>query len=113
MDRMRGSRRRGKSHDYCWHLGCILPKSASNNRANQIVANIMKYGATLEGVLADSVVDSDEKEFLARFRAAHGVTEAQHKAALREHGWSIADFHRGHRLEQAKEAPNLYSTEGI
>ena len=25
----------GKSHDYCWHLGCILPKSASNNRANR------------------------------------------------------------------------------
>ena len=90
-----------------------LPVQARDRATNQIVANIMKYGATLEGVLADSVVDSDEKEFLARFRAAHGVTEAQHKAALREHGWSIADFHRGHRLEQAKEAPNLYSTEGI
>ena len=25
----------GKSRDYCWHLGCILPKSASNNRANR------------------------------------------------------------------------------
>ena len=24
-----------KSRDYCWHLGCILPKSASNNRANR------------------------------------------------------------------------------
>ena len=24
-----------KPHDYCWHLGCILPKSASNDRANR------------------------------------------------------------------------------
>ena len=24
-----------KTHDYCWHLGCILPKSAGNNRANR------------------------------------------------------------------------------
>ena len=62
---------------------------ARDRATNQIVANIMKYGATLEGVLADSVVDSDEKEFLARFRAAHGVTEAQHKAAL-EAGWKQA-----------------------
>ena len=28
-------RRRGKSRDYCWHLGCILPKSASNDRAGR------------------------------------------------------------------------------
>ena len=26
---------RGKSRDCCWHLGCILPKSASNDRANR------------------------------------------------------------------------------
>ena len=25
----------GKSRDDCWHLGCILPKSASNNRASR------------------------------------------------------------------------------
>ena len=25
----------GKPRDYCWHLGCILPKSASNNRADR------------------------------------------------------------------------------
>ena len=24
-----------KSHDHCWHLGCSLPKSASNDRANR------------------------------------------------------------------------------
>ena len=25
----------GKPRDYCWHLGCILPKCASHNRANR------------------------------------------------------------------------------
>ena len=25
----------GKTHDYCWHLGCILPKIASNNHADR------------------------------------------------------------------------------
>ena len=24
-----------KSRDYCWHLGCIIPKSVSNDRANR------------------------------------------------------------------------------
>ena len=42
-----------------------LPVQARDRATNQIVANIMKYGATLEGVLADSVVDSDEKDFLS------------------------------------------------
>ena len=37
---MQGTRRsrtprRRKSRDYCWHLGCILPKSASNDRADR------------------------------------------------------------------------------
>ena len=27
--------RQCKSHDYCWYLGCILPKIASNDRANR------------------------------------------------------------------------------
>ena len=27
----------GKSRDDCWHLGCILPKSASNDRADRDV----------------------------------------------------------------------------
>jgi len=26
-----------KPHDHCWHLGCILPKSPSNDRANRVV----------------------------------------------------------------------------
>ena len=46
---MRSSRHR-KPHDHCWHLGCILPKSAGNDRANRAKKKRKKEEGEPKGV---------------------------------------------------------------
>ena len=38
----------GKTHDHCRHLGCILPKSASNDRANRVAPYLVCGEETLK-----------------------------------------------------------------
>ena len=49
--------------------------------------------------VSDGVVEDLERRMAADVRSKYAITDAEHKRALRELGWTPADFVRGALLD--------------
>jgi len=53
------------------------------------------YKMFLYGILSGDSVSKSEKKAAESYRAQYEITDQMHEEALKEHGWSLADWERG------------------
>ncbi|CAM9166978.1 unnamed protein product [Phaeothamnion confervicola] len=80
--------------------GNAVQAAIANDMALRIAKRVArtplaKYKQMLRGAAVDDVVTDGERRELARLRMELGVSDKEHREALREEGWSDAEFEQG------------------
>lgn len=123
FDLVEGLRRRGQ-YDYAAKEaarkatgGPVVTKRLPTIMQEDV--RVTMYELIMRVALADGVVHSAEREFLAKYQVENAITDAEHIASLEANGWTVAQWDAGvqhGQLEgsQIKSAiPDLLTQAGI
>ena len=99
FDLVEGLRRRGQ-YDYAAKEaarkatgGPVAPRKLPTIMQEDV--RVTMYELIMRVALADGVVHSAEREFLAKYQMENAITDAEHVASLEANGWTAAQWDAG------------------